>query len=981
MLPEVMPQFLALARAHAQLVASDDEGIWCKTRAAAISTLHHHRQLPSRRRRQQRYGGDDEIELVVGAGILLSGLAGYLIWKKKGLTNVCKGNSVQRGAQERSQDLLINEVVISSKREHSAEKDTDEVELPLFDFDTITTATDHFSEQNKLGQGGFGCVYKGILVGDQAIAVKRLSKNSGQGTEEFKNEVRLIARLQHRNLVRLLGCCIEMDEKMLIYEYMEHRSLDSVLFNSTKSSLLDWQRRFNIICGIARGLLYLHQDSRFRIIHRDLKASNILLDSEWNPKISDFGMARIFGGDQTEANTRRVVGTYGYMSPEYAMDGVFSVKSDAFSFGVLVLEIVSGKKNRGFYNSNSELNLLGYAWKQWKERNGLEILDTAVGDKYSATEVLRCIQVGLLCVQERAEDRPTMASVLLMLSSETATMPQPKTPGFCLGRSPFDTDSSTSKQDESFTVNQVTVTVLDARIGGGPEMKNFPLFNPKYVYDSVNMYYIFENDYDELILSRFVLNQSATLEHLTWTEKSVEWHVSFSLPTSKVKCQEACLQNCSCSAYALIEICGCVLWFGDLLDVRQYGEGGYDLYIRMAASELESSKKHHWKMKIIYASVLSALSAVVVVIAICFYNSRKMTSNGKKGHRPEKLYQDSISSLAEKQIDLPLFTLPTIAAATNNFSFSNKIGEGGFGPVYKGKLASGQEIAVKALSKDSGQGLQEFKNEVKLISKLQHRNLVRLLGCCIHEKERMLIYEYMPNGSLDFYIFNQKDCTILDWKKRFDIVVGIARGLLYLHRDSRLRIIHRDLKASNILLDSDMNPKISDFGLARMLRSNQTEVKTCRVMGTYGYMSPEYAIDGQFSVKSDVFSFGVLLLEIVSGKKNREFYHPDHELNLLGHAWKLWNEGRIIELLNDPFSDVTINIPEVFRCIQIGLLCVQQSPEDRPTMSSVVQMLDSVNSLLPQPKQPGFYADRCLLYGEDTHSTGNEVSITTLVGR
>ncbi|XP_021294250.1 receptor-like serine/threonine-protein kinase SD1-8 [Herrania umbratica] len=401
------------------------------------------------------------IGTTVGAGALLLGLIAYVVWKRKAVQN--KGKIGKKGPHERSQDFLLNEVVISSKKEYSAERQPDELELPLFDFDTIATATDNFSDENKLGQGGFGCVYMGRLVEGQEIAVKRLSKNSGQGTEEFKNEVRLIARLQHRNLVRLLGCCIEMDEKMLVYEYMEHRSLDSVLFNKARSYLLNWQRRFNIICGIARGLLYLHQDSRFRIIHRDLKASNILLDGEMNPKISDFGMARIFGGDQTEANTKRVVGTYGYMSPEYAMDGLFSAKSDVFSFGVLVLEVVSGKKNRGFYQSNSELNLLGHAWRLWKEGKGMDLIDSAVGDTYNAQEVLRCIQVGLLCVQERAEDRPTMSTVVLMLNSETATMPQPKTPGFCLGRSTLETDSSTSKQDESCTVNQVTVTMLDAR--------------------------------------------------------------------------------------------------------------------------------------------------------------------------------------------------------------------------------------------------------------------------------------------------------------------------------------------------------------------------------------------------------------------------------------------------------------------------------------------------------------------------------------
>ncbi|XP_027158777.1 G-type lectin S-receptor-like serine/threonine-protein kinase At4g27290 [Coffea eugenioides] len=207
------------------------------------------------------------------------------------------------------------------------------------------------------------------------------------------------------------------------------------------------------------------------------------------------------------------------------------------------------------------------------------------------------------------------------------------------------------------------------------------------------------------------------------------------------------------------------------------------------------------------------------------------------------------------ELKSPTFDMISIAEATNQFSDSNKIGEGGFGPVYKGQIATGQNIAVKRLSLNSKQGLTEFKNEVSLISKLQHRNLVRLLGCCIHGEERMLIYEYMPNKSLHNYIY---DCTTrkeLTWMRRFYIIIGIARGLLYLHRDSRLRIIHRDLKASNILLDSEMNPKISDFGIARAFEEEQLLAKTTRVIGTHGYMAPEYVTNGLYSMKSDIFSF------------------------------------------------------------------------------------------------------------------------------
>ncbi|GLU23239.1 hypothetical protein SLE2022_392620 [Rubroshorea leprosula] len=266
-------------------------------------------------------------------------------------------------------------------------------EFPSIQLDIINTATNHFCDENKLGEGGFGSVYKGTLPDGKEIAVKRLSRTSGQGLLEFKNEVMLIARLQHRNLVRLLGCCLEDNETLLVYEYMPNRSLDVFLFDSSMRAQLDWQRRFRIIIGIARGIMYLHEDSRLRIIHRDLKTSNILLDREMNPKISDFGLARIFSGNQIEANTKRVVGTYGYMAPEYAMEGLFSVKSDVFSFGVILLEIISGKKNNGFYFYERGESLLTFAWKLWSQGQGVQLIDPEMVQSCVESEVLKCIHI------------------------------------------------------------------------------------------------------------------------------------------------------------------------------------------------------------------------------------------------------------------------------------------------------------------------------------------------------------------------------------------------------------------------------------------------------------------------------------------------------------------------------------------------------------------------------------------------------------
>ncbi|WJX14811.1 hypothetical protein P8452_05022 [Trifolium repens] len=319
-----------------------------------------------------------------------------------------------------------------SAQDPKTETDISTVESLRFDLSTLEEATNKFSDANKLGEGGFGEVFKGSLASGQEIAVKRLSKNSGQGGEQFKNEVELVAQLQHRNLARLLGFCLEGEEKILVYEYVANKSLDYILFDPEKQRLLDWTRRYKIIGGVARGITYLHEDSRLKIIHRDLKASNILLDENMNPKISDFGMAKLFGVDQTQGNTSRIVGTYGYMSPEYAMHGEFSIKSDVYSFGVLVMEIISGKKNSSFYETGVAEDLVSYAWKLWKNGTPLELVDQTVIESYTPNEAIRCIHIGLLCVQEDPEDRPTMATIVLMLDSYTVTLPVPKQPAFFL---------------------------------------------------------------------------------------------------------------------------------------------------------------------------------------------------------------------------------------------------------------------------------------------------------------------------------------------------------------------------------------------------------------------------------------------------------------------------------------------------------------------------------------------------------------------
>ncbi|KAG2300920.1 hypothetical protein Bca52824_037392 [Brassica carinata] len=1171
--------------------------------------------------------------------------------------------------KDRSAEILLQRMEALTSGNEPTSNQANLKELPLFQFQVLATATYNFSQENMLGQGGFGPVYKGVLSEGQEIAVKRLSRASGQGLEELLNEVVVISKLQHRNLVKLLGCCIEGEERLLVYEYMPKKSLDAYLFDPLKQKILDWKTRFNIMEGICRGLLYLHRDSRLKIIHRDLKASNILLDENLNPKISDFGLARVFRANEDEANTRRIVGTYGYMSPEYAMEGLFSEKSDVFSLGVIFLQIISGRRNS--HKEDNDLNLLAYAWKLWNEGEAASLADPVVFDECFEKEITKCVQIGLLCVQEFANNRPNVSTVIWMLTTENMNIPKPKQPAFIAGSGVSEAESS-DQIHQNVSINDVSLTAItgllmvillnrrcflvlillltafscfslrlcfgEDRITFSTPIKDsetllcnngifrFGFFTPlnsttrlRYVgiwYDKVPVQTVvwvankdtpindttgvvsisedgnlvvtdgrnrllwstnvtvppvapnatwvqlmdtgnlrlqdnreilwesFKHPYNSFLpvmtigtsnrtgenlnltswksytdpstgnykagislstfpqlmiwkrnvpiwrsgpwngqifiglpdsisllfldgfnvsndnqgtflisyatdsfMHHFNLDPDGALYMRSWNTSTSAWTIDAIIPSTtcdaynrcgpfascslqevppckcvrgfvprnstewnrgiftnecvrrvplqcnvsngggegkgdgffkmqKMKvpanvekslanekdCPKQCLDNCSCTAYAYDRGIGCLLWRGSLVDMQSLLGSGIDLYIRVAHSEFKTQSK---QAIMITASVLGVVfvATVCVLLACRKFKKRPAPEEDRNAdllfQRMEALTSDNESASNQVRLkDLPLFE-------------------------FEGKLPEGQEIAVKRLSRASGQGLEELMNEVVVISKLQHRNLVKLLGCCIEGEERLLVYEYMPKKSLDAYLFDPLKQNILDWKTRFNIMEGICRGLLYLHRDSRLKIIHRDLKASNILLDENLNPKISDFGLARFFRVNVDEANTRRVVGTYGYMSPEYAMEGFFSEKSDVFSLVVIFLEIISGRKNS--HKEENNLNLLAYAWKLWNDGEAASLADPTVFDECFE-KEITKCVQIGLLCVQEVASDRPNVSTVIWMLTTENTNLPEPKQPAFIARRRVFEAESSDQSSQKISIngvnlTAVTGR
>ncbi|XP_039172054.1 probable LRR receptor-like serine/threonine-protein kinase At1g56140 isoform X2 [Eucalyptus grandis] len=299
------------------------------------------------------------------------------------------------------------------------------------------------------------------------------------------------------------------------------------------------------------------------------------------------------------------------------------------------------------------------------------------------------------------------------------------------------------------------------------------------------------------------------------------------------------------------------------------------------------------------------------------------------------------------------FSYAELKAATDDFNPNNKLGEGGFGPVFKGTLDDGREIAVKQLSVSSHQGKDQFMTEIATISAVQHRNLVKLYGCCINADNRILVYEYLANKSLDQAIFGQRSLN-LDWATRYDICIGVARGLAYLHEESRLRIVHRDVKASNILLDSDLTPKISDFGLAKLYDDKKTHIST-RVAGTIGYLAPECAMRGHLTEKADVFAFGVVALEVVSGRSNSDPSLGEEKIYLLEWAWNLHETNRVVELVDSRLSE--FNEEEAIRMVAIALLCTQTSPALRPPMFRVVAMLSGDTEVVTVSTRLGYLTD------------------------
>ncbi|KAH7284546.1 hypothetical protein KP509_34G059000 [Ceratopteris richardii] len=354
---------------------------------------------------------------------------------------------------------------------------------------------------------------------------------------------------------------------------------------------------------------------------------------------------------------------------------------------------------------------------------------------------------------------------------------------------------------------------------------------------------------------------------------------------------------------------------------------------------VSSENSNGSKIAIIIGVIVPVVGITILAIAVLVYCRKGRQSKGSRFERQGSTLPD-IPEFGK------VFSLKELEIATQGFRPSYKIGEGGFGVVYKGTLMNGQELAVKRLTIGSQARKEEFLNEVKLITSVQHKNLIKLLGCCVEDSQRILVYEYLPNQSLDGFLFGgtQKK-NVLDWRIRYEIILGMAKGLAYLHEESHCQIIHRDIKASNILLDGQLRPVIADFGLARLVKTDASHINT-RVAGTIGYLAPEYAIHGELSEKVDVFSFGVVCLEIITAVQNTNG-------RLLKLVWEHY-EGENLPDIVDKRLAKAFSMDEVVRVVHIALLCIQENPKQRPPMSRITLWLSGTSEILDTPIRPTF---------------------------
>ncbi|XP_057489469.1 uncharacterized protein LOC130775367 [Actinidia eriantha] len=854
------------------------------------------------------------------------------------------------------------------------------------------------SFKDKLGQGAYGVVYKGKLSDGRLVAVKILSETKGNG-EEFINEVASISRTSHVNVVALLGFCFERNRRALVYEFMAKGSLDKFIYDD--DCQLELKTLYQIAIDTARGLEYLHRGCSTRIVHFDIKPQNILLDEDFSPKISDFGLAQLCQRKESIISMMGARGTAGYIAPEVFSRafGRVSHKSDVYSYGMLVLEMIGAREKVGGVSQTSEIYFPDWIYEHLERGRDLTLRGVNTTEEEETTR--KMILVGLWCIQTNPLDRPRMSRVVEMLEGSLESLQIPPKPILFSPARPDSLGQEYSSESLSTVTNGVDMSeerLRSLQIPSEPvqfspsgtgypaqafslcEAPNITIQSRPYRVLSINnaiftlnvareefwnnncpaelhnatldaTHFQYAPNTEELMLyygCRVIATGSPIPYRFNCSENQIPDTFGIYVTANRASNSTLNTLNVNCSNGVSVRVnqtAAAALADNTSGNITQVLNSGFGLVWEANNDDCQSC---------VGSGGRCGTNSTSPGSFVCYSIRSGSGSNGLNLklklvlERTEQNVEGFLShyeSLAPKQ-----YKYSDLHNMTN--SFKDKLGQGAYGAVYKGKLSDGRPVAVKILSETKGNG-EEFINEVASISRTSHVNVVALLGFCFERNRRALVYEFMAKGSLDKFIYDD-DCH-LELRTLYQIAIDTARGLEYLHRGCSTRIVHFDIKPQNILLDEDFSPKISDFGLAKLCQRKESIISMMGARGTAGYIAPEVfsRAFGRVSHKSDVYSYGMLVLEMIGAREKVGGVSQTSEIYFPDWIYEHLERGRDLTLRG---ANTTEEKEIMRKMILVGLWCIQTNPLDRPRMSRVVEMLEGSLESLQIPPKPILYS-------------------------
>ncbi|KAK9221170.1 hypothetical protein WN944_009595 [Citrus x changshan-huyou] len=877
-------------------------------------------------------------------------------------------------------------------------------------FEEMIQATEDFHIKYCIGTGGYGSVYRAQLSSGRVVALKKLHRSETEEPaflESFQTEARLLSQIRHRNIVKLYGFCLHNKCMFLIYEYMERGSLFCVLRNDVEAVELDWTKRVNIVKSMAHALSYLHYDCKPSIVHRDISSNNILLNSNLEAFVADFGLARLLHPDSS--NRTLVVGTYGYIAPELAYTMAVTEKCDVYSFGVVALEVLMGSHPGDLLSSLSSSSerkirlidildqrlpspldqkvvqvLVSFLDRQIDDANigldddndiSIDELLSHVGNLTNLTHLdLSLNQLSGRLPQEVGNLKNLVS---LFLDNNNLTGPIPSTLYHLNQLStlylaynnlvgPLPKEVGNLKNLDSLLLNRNNLTgPIPSTIGFLNLLDELRLSHNRLdgpIPPTIgNLTYLTSLDLSSNQLSGLLPREVGNLKYLdslsldrnnligpipptigyltNLTSLNLGYNqLNSSIPPELMNCSQ--LQNLAVNHNSLSGSIPSEI--GNLIHLRQldlshnfingtipsqlgkipnvsevdvsknnlsgvipksvfrvpglkWSENNLEVENPVISENAPPPQTQHFKgnkgknQKIVtplVTIILPMVAFLALIFGILFVH-RRMDEKINPNTREMKKCADEFSIWDYDG----RITFEEMIQATEDFHIKYCIGTGGYGSVYRAQLSSGRVVALKKLHRSETEELaflKSFQTEARLLSQIRHRNIVKLYGFCLHNQCMFLIYEYMEWGSLFCVLRNDVEVVELDWTKRVDIVKSMAHALSYLHYDCKPPIVHRDISSNNILLNSNLEAFVADFGLARLLHpdsSNRT-----LVLGTYGYIAPELAYTMAVTEKCDVYSFGVVALEVLMGS------HPGDLLSSLSSSSE--RKIRLIDILD-----------------------------------------------------------------------------------